>query len=130
MTEWNYIETEYFVRSCEEYGISQDIKDFIEEWAKSVRRQITPSNKRPFISPNNIFEIWDARIPNPDANKGKSGGYRLVYYIHLSERNLFVDLMVDRKDLDYKGSNGKKQKKWDGHLADLKKELLQKYDNC
>jgi len=110
MTEWNYIETEYFVRSCEEYGISQDIKDFIEEWAKSVRRQITPSNKRPFISPNNIFEIWDARIPNPDANKGKSGGYRLVYYIHLSERNLFVDLMVDRRDLDYKGSNGKKTK--------------------
>ena len=128
MPRWNYIETEVFVRSCDDYKISEDIKGFIKEWAKSVCRQITPSNKRPFISPNNVFEIWDARIPNPDANKGKSGGYRLIYYIHLSDRNLFVDLMIGRNDLDWKGSRGKKQKIWDNHLADLKKELCKKYD--
>jgi len=108
MEEWNYIETEIFVRSCEKNNVSQKVKDSIKEWAKGVRRQPTPSNKKPFASPRNIFEIWDARIPNPDANKGKSGGYRLLYYIHISERNLFVDMIDNRKNLDFKGSSGKK----------------------
>lgn len=129
MEEWNYIETEVFVRSCEENDVSQCVKDSIKEWAKSVRRQITPSNKRPFISPCNIFEIWDARIPNPDANKGKSGGYRLLYYIHICERKIFVDMIENRKNLDYKGSSGKNQKKWDKYFIGLKKELLEKYEN-
>ena len=113
MEEWHYIETESFVRSCEGNNVSQEVKDSIKEWAKSVRRQITPRNKRPFISPNNIFEIWIAGIGNPDANKGKSGGYRFIYYIHINDRKLFVELIEERKNLNYKGSNGKNQKKWD-----------------
>lgn len=129
MDEWNYIETEDFVRSCERNNISQDVKVSIEGWAKSVRRQITPRNKRPFISPNNIFEIWIAGIGNPDAKKGKSGGYRFVYYIHIEERKLFVDRIEERKNLDWKRSTGKEQKKWDKHFIELKKELLKKYDN-
>ena len=129
MKEWNYIETEDFIRSCEKNGISQNVKDSIRGWAKSVRRQITPRNKRPFISPCNIFEIWIVGIGNPDANKGKSGGYRFIYYIHISEGKLFVDVIEERKNLDYKGSRGKNQKKWDKHFLELKKELLEKYEN-
>lgn len=129
MEEWNYIETEDFIRSCEENNVSQDVNDSIKEWAKSVRRQITPRNKRPFISPRNIFEIWIAGIGNPDANKGKSGGYRFIYYIHINERKLFVGRIEERKNLDYKGSKGKNQKKWDKHLIGLKKKLLEKYEN-
>ncbi len=129
MEEWNYIETEDFVRHCENNGISQDVKDFIKEWAKSVRRQITPRNARPFISPNNVFEIWIAGIGNPDANKGKSGGYRFIYYINISERQLFVDRIEERKNLNFKGSKGKNQKKWDKHLKELKKKLLEKYED-
>jgi len=129
MEEWNYIETESFIRSCEKNNISQKVKDSIREWAKSIRRQITPRNKRPFISPHNIFEIWIAGIGNPDANKGKSGGYRLMYYLHINEWKLFVDIIEERKNLDYKGSRGKNQKKWDKHFAELKKELLEKYEN-
>ncbi len=129
MEEWNYIETEDYIRSCEENNISQNIKDSIKQWAVSVRRQITPRNKKPFVSPNNIFEIWIARIGNPDANKGKSGGYRFLYYIHIPERKLFVDVIEERKNLDYKGSSGKKQNKWDEHFSELKKELLKRYDS-
>lgn len=128
MEEWNYIETESFIRSCEENNISQDVKDAIREWAKSVRRQITPRNKRPFISPNNIFEIWIAGIGNPDANKGKSGGYRFIYYLLIKDRKLFVDMIESRKNLDYKGSSGKNQKKWDKHFIELKKELVNRYE--
>ncbi len=129
MDEWNYIETEDFIRSCEKNNVPQNVKDSIREWAKSVKRQITPRNKRPFISPRNIFEIWMAGIGNPDANKGKSGGYRFIYYIHIRERKLFVDRIEDRKNLDFKGSRGKNQKKWDKHFKELKKELIEKYES-
>lgn len=129
MEEWNYIETEFYIRSCEENNISNNVRDSIKQWAGSVKRQITPRNKRPFVSPNNIFEIWIAGIGNPDANKGKSGGYRFIYYIHINERKLFVDVIEERKNLDYKGSSGKKQDKWDKHFLELKKDLLKKYEN-
>lgn len=129
MEEWNYIETEDFIRYCEENNVSQNVKDAIKEWAKSVKRQITPRNTRPFISPHNIFEIWIARIGNPNANKGKSGGYRFIYYIHINERKLFIDRIEERKNLNYKGSRGKNQKKWDNHFIELKKKLLEKYEN-
>ena len=128
-TDWDVIETENFVRSCEHNNISQTVKDSLKEWARSVRRQITPRNKRPFISPNNIFEIWMAGIGNPDANKGKSGGYRFIYYILISDKKLFVDLIEERNNLKYKGSNGKKQNKWDQHFVELKKELMKKYES-
>lgn len=128
-TDWDVIETENFVRSCEHNNISQTVKDSLKEWARSVRRQITPRNKRPFISPNNIFEIWMAGIGNPDANKGKSGGYRFIYYILISDKKLFVDLIEERNNLKYKGSNGKRQNKWDQHFVELKKELMKKYES-
>jgi len=129
MEKWNYVETEDFIRSCEESNISQNVNDSIREWAKSVRRQPTLNNKRPFVSPRNIFEIWIAKIGNPNANKGKSGGYRFIYYIHINERKLFVNKIEERKNLDYKGQKGKNQKKWDSHLVELKKKLLEKYEN-
>jgi len=127
--EWVYIETEDFIRSYEDNDVSQGVRDSIREWAKSVKRQATPRNKRYFASPCNVFEIWVARIGNPDANKGKSGGYRFVYYLHICERKLFVDKIEDRKNLSFKGSKGKNQKKWDEHLIELKKSLLEKYEN-
>lgn len=129
MQEWIYIETENFIRHCKNNNVSQKVKDFIKIWAKSTRRQITPRNSRLFVSPNKIFEIWVAGIPNPDANKGKSGGYRLMYYIIINEQKIFIDKIEDRKNLDYKGSKGKNQKKWDKYLSTLKKELLEKYEN-
>jgi len=128
MEEWNYIETETFVRSCGECNVPQNVTDSMREWAKSVKRQVTPRNKKFFLSPNNIFEIWIAGIGNPDANKGKSGGYRFIYHLLIKDKILFVDLIENRKNLDYKGSGGKNQKKWDCYLIELKKELINRYE--
>ena len=127
MDEWHYIETEEFIRSCEKIGISQNVQEAIEQWAKTVKRQITPRNKKIFISPCNVFEIWIAGIGNPDANKGKSGGYRFVYYLLLKERKIFIDKIDKRKNLDFKNSKGKNQKQWNKQLLELKKELLRKH---
>lgn len=127
--EWDVIETENFVRSCEDNNISPNVMDSLRMWAKSVKRQITPRNSRPFISPNNIFEMWIAGIGNPDASKGKSGGYRFMYYVLILEKKLFIDIIEDRKNLKFKGSSGKYQKRWDNHFLELKKELMKKYES-
>ena len=124
--KWDYIETENFIISCEKNNISSKVKDSIKNWARTVRRQVTSNNKKIYSHPQNIFEIWVAKIPNPDANKGKSGGYRLIYYIYIEEQKLFVDKIENRKNLDYKREKGKNQKKWNNHLVTLKKELLKK----
>ncbi|MCU0480775.1 MAG: addiction module antitoxin [Anaerolineae bacterium] len=31
--------------------------------------------------PNTPHELYKVRLPNPDAQKGKSGGFRVVYYL-------------------------------------------------
>ena len=126
MSEWDYIETESFIRSSEKIKVSDLVKDSIKEWSKKVKRQQTPRNKRVFVTSNNTYEIWIARIGNPDANQGKSGGYRLSYYVHVSNNQLSVDLIEVRSNLDFKGSRGKGQKKWDAHLVELKKNLTDK----
>lgn len=30
--------------------------------------------------------VYKVRLPNPDAQRGKSGGYRVIYYIQTAER--------------------------------------------
>src|SRR3954447_15424457 len=32
------------------------------------------------------YTAYKVRLPNPDAGKGKSGGYRVIYYIRTSDR--------------------------------------------
>lgn len=125
---WDIIETENFVRSCERNNVPKEVIDSLRKWAKSVKRQIIPRNKRPFVSANNVFEIWIASIGDPNINKGKSGGYRFMYYILIPECKLYFDIIEKRSNLKYKGSIGKNQKKWDKHFLELKKELVKKYE--
>jgi len=43
--DWDVIETENFVRSCENNDVSQDVVNSLRVWAKSVRRQIGKNQK-------------------------------------------------------------------------------------
>jgi mRNA-degrading endonuclease RelE of RelBE toxin-antitoxin system len=38
--------------------------------------------------PRNKSEVYKLRIPDPDRNTGKSGGYRLIYWWRRAEREL------------------------------------------
>jgi mRNA-degrading endonuclease RelE of RelBE toxin-antitoxin system len=39
------------------------------------------------------FEVYKLRLPNPDANVGKSNGYR-VYYVVITEKRIVVFLAI------------------------------------
>ena len=31
------------------------------------------------------FDLYKVRLPNPSARRGKSGGFRVVYYVHFAD---------------------------------------------
>jgi len=40
--------------------------------------------------PNSPYELYKVRLPNPDSQKGKSGGFRVIYYLKTAENILLV----------------------------------------
>jgi mRNA-degrading endonuclease RelE of RelBE toxin-antitoxin system len=42
--------------------------------------------------PNLGYDVYKVRLANPDAQRGKSGGFRIIYYIHTLERILLLDI--------------------------------------
>ena len=82
---WVYVEREQFVRMCEKVGVSARVREAIKSWAPTVSRFELSRQKLVFRSPKNRYEAWAAGIPNPDSNRGKSGGYRVVYFLDLKE---------------------------------------------
>ena len=125
---WSYNQTSEFIKSIEEEKISQQVVDAIQRWATSVGRVQTNKTKHYFRSPKNKFEIWTGRIPDPDCNRGSSGGFRLVYFFNLSEQSIYLDKIERRKNLGSKSDHPKDQKKFTAYLEELKKYLLKELD--
>ena len=51
--------------------------------------------------PGVSLPVFKARIPNRDAQRGKSGGYRLIHYLKEAERILLVTIYTksDQSDI-------------------------------
>ena len=125
---WIYVEREQFVRMCERVDVSLEVRDAIKLWAPTVSNKYeTPRSKLIYHSPKNRFEVWSAGIPNPDSNKGKSGGYRVVYFLDLAGYTINLDFIEKRKELGFQKEGHKKKDKYNSYIAELKK-LLKKSD--
>ena len=121
---WIYIEREQYVRMSDKLGVSDDVRNSIKNWAVTVsNKSETPRLKVVFRTENNRYEAWSAGIPNPDSNKGKSGGYRLVYFLDLTEKTINLDYVELRKNMGFKNEGGKKKDKYNDYVRDLKKVL-------
>src|SRR3989344_2575451 len=120
---WALVEREQFVRMCEKVGVSQIVRDFIRAWAPSVSRYEIPSQKLIYRSPNNRYEAWSARIPNPESNKGKSGGYRLVFFLDMQTTTINLDFIEKRNNLGYKNEGHHRKDEYNKYVSGVKKEL-------
>ena len=87
---WVYVEREQFVRMCEKVGVSTVVRDAIKLWAPTVSRFELSRQKLVYRSPKNRYEAWAAGIPNPESNRGKSGGYRVIYFLDITGRTISV----------------------------------------
>jgi len=125
---WTYVEREQFVRMCEKADVSSKVKDAIKLWAPTVSNKYeTSRSKLIYRSPKCRYEAWSAGIPNPDSNKGKSGGYRVVYFLDLSGCTINLDFIEERKELGFQKEGHRKKDKYNYYIAELK-ELLKKAD--
>lgn len=68
-----------------------------------------------------------ARVPNPDSNRGKSGGYRVVYFLDLTENTVNLDFIEERKELGFRDEGQRKKGRYNDYIRGLK-EYLEKQD--
>ena len=124
---WVYIEREQFVRMREKIGVSERVRSAIKLWAPGVIRSLVPRQKLIYRSPKNRYEAWAAGIPNPDSNKGKSGGYRVVYFFDLREGTINLDFIAERKELGFRDEGQRKKDHYNKYITALK-QYLKKLD--
>jgi hypothetical protein len=126
---WNVNKTPVFVRCVEEAEVSPVVIEAIEAWAAGSN--LTPSKKSRvcYRSPNNIFQIWSARLPDPDHNRGTSGGFRLTYFYLIKERAVYLDLIERRSDQGTKREHPKDQARYTQHINNLRDTLTKLYEN-
>lgn len=123
-------ETQYFNKSSQ--NVSSVTIESIKNWAQTVIRAQTPRNRLYFRSPSKKFEIWVARIPDKDADKGCSGGFRQVYFFVFNNdllEDLYLDLLEDRRKIGYKKERPKDKEKFEKHLRKLKSELIESLES-
>jgi len=84
--------------------------------------------KRVYRSPKNRYEAWAAGIPNPDSNKGKSGGYRMIYFLDLVGGTINLDFIEERKNLGFKDEGHRRKDRYNDYIRELK-EYLKKLDS-
>src|SRR3989344_1308581 len=113
---------------CEKNEISVIVREAIKLWAPTVSNKYeTSRSKLVYRSPQNRYEAWAAGLPNPDSNKGKSGGYRVVYFLDLTECTINLDFIEERKELGFHNEGRHKKDKYNDYIRVLK-DYLKKRD--
>ena len=123
MASWQYVETQDYIDSAAKLELSQDVKAAIESWALTASRFQTNKSKMWFRSPQNKFELWSTRIPDPDCNKGSSGGFRLTYFFNLIDNSICLAEIERRKDMGGKSERPKDQQRHTAYIEGFKKYL-------
>ncbi len=124
---WVYVEREQFVRMCERISVSATVHEAIKSWAPTVSRFELSRQKLVYRSLKNRYEAWAAGVPNPDSNKGKRGGYRVVYFLDLIECTINLDFIENRKELGFRDEGRRKKNRYNDYIRELK-EYLKKLD--
>src|SRR5438876_12291299 len=122
--EWVYVEREQFVRMCERANVSAVVREAIKLWAPSVSNKYeTSRSKLVYRSPKNRYEAWAAGLPNSDSNKGKKGGYRVIYFLDLLECTINLDFIEERKELGFHNEGRRKKDRYNDYIRELKEYL-------
>ena len=126
---WQINETPIFKRQVEQEDISKEVIDGIYRTFENIKLERTLNNVLIYRNKERVFEIWQARIPDPDHNKGKSGGFRLIYYVIYTEQALHLGLIERRGALGFKDERPKDKQKYAEYLESLKNHLNKLYEN-
>jgi hypothetical protein len=117
---WSIEESCKFNDWCKTESISNEVINSLKVALIEFRRQ--PTNRTKTLFRKGFYEIWDIHVPDPENNSGVSGGFRLVIRLDVETKRIILEIIIRRQNLQWKGSSGKYQKKWDECLAIFKKE--------
>ena len=60
----------------------------VDELLQQLKREERPGDRIPRVG----YPVYKVRLPNPAARKGKSGGFRAIYYVRTANRVLMITL--------------------------------------
>ena len=58
-------------------AVTSQLRKLIEQLQNDER----PGDKIPGVG----YDVYKVRLPNPSAQRGKSGGFRVIYYVQIAE---------------------------------------------
>lgn len=64
------------------------MRDEIENLIAQLQSDQRPGNKIPRIG----YDVYKTRLPNPSAARGKSGGFRVVYYVQMADSVILLTI--------------------------------------
>lgn len=68
----------------------------VDELLQQLKRDERPGDRIPRVG----YSVYKVRLPNPAARKGKSGGFRAIYYVKMADRVLMVTLYSKSKQVN------------------------------
>lgn len=73
------------------------IADDLSPLLKQLRDGQTPGDQIPGVG----YVVYKVRVRNSDAKQGKSGGYRVIYYLKTADRTIIVTIYskTDQTDI-------------------------------
>ena len=80
-------------RLAQKYPQVIDVTASLIEALKSDQR---PGDKIPHIG----YDVYKVRLRNPSAGRGKSGGFRVIYYVQLADRVVLLTIYSKTQQID------------------------------
>lgn len=73
------------------------LEDDAEAFADQLEAGDLPGDRVQGLS----HRVYKARVPNTDAQRGKSGGYRIIYYLETEETRILITIYskTDQSDI-------------------------------
>ncbi len=124
--QWEVNKTRHFKKCCDKLRITQKVIESTEDCISDVNLVQSKKFRLYFRSPTNKFEIWNAKLPDPDYKKGTQGGFRLICYFIKEDKIAYLHYIERRGKLGDK-KRPREQKVYEEMLRSLKEKLTKNY---
>jgi PPOX class probable F420-dependent enzyme len=68
----------------------------VKKLANQLQAGEHPGDKVPGVG----YDVYKVRLPNPSAGRGKSGGFRVIYYVQVADRILLLTIYSKTEQAD------------------------------
>lgn len=70
--------------------------DEAESLITALKNDERPGDKIPHVG----YDVYKVRLRNPSARRGKSGGFRVIYYVQLADRVILLTIYSKTEQTD------------------------------